>query len=152
VLGVARPNSATLRLLSEPTARARRQLDYLHDVEDWSLACRCRELERRGRAMFMWVPNPTLRPPCVGPALVRDGSYSCEWVVRYRLLMRTSCQRQSGKSSCEAETPRTKRRLLMRGGDLSCEAETAREAETPRARRKLVGEVTHWSEMGWYCQ
>jgi hypothetical protein len=40
----------------------------------------------------------------------------------------------------------------VRGGDLSCEAETAREAKTPRARQKLVGEVTHWSEMGWYCQ
>jgi hypothetical protein len=146
VLGVARPNSATLRLLSEPTARARRQLDYLHDVEDWSLACRCRELERRGRAMFMWVPNPTLRPPCVGPALVSDGNYSCEWVVRYR---DSSCEQVVRG---EAESPRARRRLLVRSGGSSCEADTAREAETPRARRKLVGEVTHWSGMGWYCQ
>jgi hypothetical protein len=34
--------------------------------------------------------------------------------------------------SCEAETSRAKRRLLVRGGDFSCEA------ETPRARRRLV--------------
>jgi hypothetical protein len=104
------------------------------------------ELERRGRAMFMWVPNPTLRPPCVGPALVSDGNYSCEWVVRYR---DSSCEQVVRG---EAESPRARRRLLVRSGGSSCEADTAREAETPRARRKLVGEVTHWSGMGWYCQ
>jgi hypothetical protein len=37
---------------------------------------------------------------------------------------------QSGESSCEAETCRARRRLLVRGGDLSCDC---------RARRRLVG-------------
>jgi hypothetical protein len=39
------------------------------------------EFECRGDATFVWAPDPMLRPPCVGPTLVRYGNYSCEWVV-----------------------------------------------------------------------
>jgi hypothetical protein len=73
-------------------------------------------------------PDPVLQPPSVGPALVGDGNYSCERVVG------------GGDSSCEqvvgavTESPRARQKLLVQGGDLSCEA------ETPRAKRRLVGE------------
>jgi hypothetical protein len=64
---------------------------------------------------------------------------------------------QSESSSCEAETCRARRRLIVRGGDLPCETETCRarrrlamrdgdlscEAETCRGEIPLAG---NWSE------
>jgi hypothetical protein len=43
--------------------------------------------------------------------------------------------------SCEGETSRARRRLVVRGGDLSCEAETC------RARLRLVPPVGNRSKM-----
>jgi hypothetical protein len=44
--------------------------------------------------------------------------------------------------SCEAETSRARRRLLVRGGDLSCEAETG------SSSGKLVGGAANWLKTG----
>jgi hypothetical protein len=51
---------------------------------------------------------------------------------------------RGGDFSCEVETSRVRRRLVVRGGDLSCEAETC------RARRRLVVRIPlvgNWSKM-----
>jgi hypothetical protein len=51
---------------------------------------------------------------------------------------------RGGDLSCEAETSRERRRLLVRGGDFSCEAKTS------RARRRLVvggSSSGNWLEM-----
>jgi hypothetical protein len=45
--------------------------------------------------------------------------------------------------SCEVETCRVRRRLLVRGGDLLCEAETSR---GDPSCRELVGDAANWSE------
>jgi hypothetical protein len=60
-----------------------------------------------GSATFVLAPDPTLRPPCVEPALVGDENYSCERVVR------------GGDSSCGPK-------LVVRGGSLSGKSPTGR--------------------------
>jgi hypothetical protein len=47
--------------------------------------------------------------------------------------------------SCEAETSRVMRRLLVRGGDLSCEAETSR---GDPSSAELVGDAANWPKTG----
>jgi hypothetical protein len=128
-LGDAQPNSVALRLLSEPAARTCRQLECLHNCMTWRNGPLCvvtGELERQGSATFVWAPDPTLRPPCVGPTLLEDGNYLCERVVR------------GGDSSCEqvvrgeAESPRARKRILVRSGGSSCGTKTC------LARRRLL--------------
>jgi hypothetical protein len=132
VMGAARLNSAALRLLSEPAARVCRQLECLHGVEDCLLRVVAGKPERRGSATFMWAPDPTLRPPCVGPACRRQKLLVRASSRRRRLPVRASCRRRGENSSCEVETTRARRRLLVRDGNLSCEMETS------RVGRKLV--------------
>jgi hypothetical protein len=70
----------------------------------WSAFCAVAgEPERQGSTTFVWVLDPTLRPRCVGPALVRDRNYLCERVIG------------GGDSTSEAETPRARRRLVGGG-------------------------------------
>jgi hypothetical protein len=78
-------------------------------------------------------PDPVLQPPSVGPALVRDGNYSCERVVgggdsscEQVVGAVTESPRARQKSSCKAETCRARRRLLERSGDLSGRMPTSR--------------------------
>jgi hypothetical protein len=91
----ARPDSAALRLSSELTAHACRQLAYLHGVGNWCPMCHCREA-----CASVW------RHVCADRILVGGENYSCKQAV---------CQRRGGNSSCEAETPCARRRLLVRG-------------------------------------
>jgi hypothetical protein len=111
-----RPNSVALRLSSEPSTRVCRQLAYLHGMGNW------RPTRRRGEARASGC-----RHICVDRVVVGDGDYSCE---------RAGCRRRGRDLSCEVETPRARRKLLVRDGDLSCEA------ETPHAGWRLVGEGT----------
>jgi hypothetical protein len=47
--------------------------------------------------------------------------------------------------SCEVETSRARRRLLVRGGDFSCEEETC--CGDPSSG-ELVGDVANWPKTG----
>jgi hypothetical protein len=52
---------------------------------------------------------------------------------------------RGGDLSCEVETSRTWRRLVVRGRDFSCAAETSR---GDPSCRELVGDAANWPETG----
>jgi hypothetical protein len=73
---------------------------------------------------------------------VRGRDLSCEPETRRasrRLVVR------AGDSSCEPETRRASRRLVVRGGDLSCKEETCR---GDPSSGELVGDVANWLKTG----
>jgi hypothetical protein len=100
------PGRAVLRLLSEPDARASRQLVHLHGMGNWLPTC------RSGR---VHVPGSR--------HMVQLASWSETESARANELLVV----RRGDWSCDAETYRARRRLVVRGGDWSCEASSSRE-------------------------
>jgi hypothetical protein len=123
-------DSATLRLLSELAARARRQLDRLHGMGNRRPHIVAGEPVRRGGATFVWIVSWSEAETARANRQVVGGeAETCR--ARRRLLVR------DGDSSCETETPRARQRLFVRGGGLS---------EKPPPSRRLVEEASNWSE------
>jgi hypothetical protein len=85
----------------------------MHGVENWSLACRCGGVRALGSATFVLGPDPTLRPPRVGPTLVGGGNYSCERVVGGGDFL---CEQVVGG---EMENCRARRKVVVRTTCLS---------------------------------
>jgi hypothetical protein len=98
-LMAARSGRAALRPMSEPDARACRQLVRLHGMGTGAPRVVAEEFTCRGRAMW----------------------YGLHLGRRWRVLVRTSCL------SCKAETGRAKWISVVQGEDWSCEASSSRE-------------------------